>query len=92
MFQTMFNVCGVCVYVLHVCVACVCVVCEKHRGMESWGRRGAVVALLWMGVGNIPHKPHHQCRCSLLRALCQSVMRTFGVVCDAVVSCKIMIA
>ena len=35
---------------LRVCVARVCVVCERERRMESAGRGGRVVALLWMCV------------------------------------------
>jgi hypothetical protein len=52
-----------------------------------------VVALLRMGGGYIFTLNHIDVGVAeqLLRALCQSLMWAFGVVCDAVVSCKIMI-
>ena len=80
------------VCVLRVCVVvCVCRMRER-QGDREWGAAGEGGCLASYGCGRYFHMNHIGVgvRCCL-RALYQSVMWAFGVVCDAAVSCKIMI-
>ena len=72
-----------------VCCVCVCRMRERQRDITRAAGEGGCLAS--DGWGLYFHINHIGVAEQLLRALCQSLMWAFGFVCDAVVSCKIMI-